>query len=327
MTDVVALQAGRADSIAVPAPALDLAELVAAWLLTLPSEHSRLAYATDLGLRYGHSPAGGYRLERRDDVHGWLDHLQHLDVALLDGVENHVNLWRDHLVEAGYAGSTISRRLTAVSSLYGYLVRQEVVRKNPAQYAARPRINRTRVATYSPAPDDLTPILTAAEDRDPRADALVKLMTYTGLRVSEAVGADIEHLRTVRSRTTLTVTRKGGEVDEVPVPTPAVRALRQYLGVRETGPLFLSQHGGRLTRSRARDIVRSVGKRSGVTDRLTPHSLRHGYANGAESAGVQVTQIQQDLGHKSLATTQRYLHASRRHEDFGGHALAAKLKG
>lgn len=326
MTDVVALQPDRGGEVALPDPGPDLAHLVAAWLLTLPSEHSRLAYATDLGLRYDHSPAGGYRLERRDDVHGWLDHLERLGVPLLDAVENHVNLWRDHLVEAGYAGSTIGRRLTAVSSLYGYLLRQEVVRKNPAQFAARPRVNHARVATYSPAPDDLAPILTAAERRDPRADALVKLMTYTGVRVSEAVEADVEHLRTVRSRTTLTVTRKGGEVDEVPVPDPAVRALRQYLGVRTTGPLFLSKNG-RLTRSRARDIVRSVGKLSGVTDRLTPHSLRHGYANGAESVGVQVTQIQQDLGHKSLATTQRYLHASRRHEDFGGHALAAKLQG
>lgn len=327
MTDLVVQQQVQETAVAVRPDGPDVGELVAAWLLTLPSEHSRLAYATDLGLRYRHSPAGGYRLERRDDVHGWLEHLDRLTVPPLAAVEVHVNLWRDHLVEAGYAGSTINRRLTAVSSLYSYLLRQEVIRRNPAAFASRPRVNRLRVATYSPAPDDLPAILTAAAGRDVRAEALVKLMTYTGVRVSEAVGADVEHLRTVRDRTSLTVTRKGGEVDEVPVPDPAVRALRQYLAGRTTGPLFLTQDGVRLTRSRARDIVRSVGKRAGVTDRLTPHSLRHGYANGAEGAGVQVTQIQQDLGHKSLATTQRYLHASRRHEDFGGHALAAKLGG
>lgn len=322
MTDLVVTQTVPNGALAVPVAGQDEAPLVAEWLLTLPSEHSRLAYATDLGLRYERDQ--GYRLTRRTDGRGWLDHLQRLDVPLLGAREVHVNAWRDLLTEH-YAPSTVARRLTTVSSLYGYLVRREVLQKNPAHYAPRPKTNRNRVATYSPTPDELPAILEAAERRDVRAEALVTLLMYTGLRVSEAVGADVEDLRTVRSRTTIVVTRKGGAVDEVPVPSPAVEALRRYLAGRETGPLFLSQQG-RLTRSRARDIVKAVGKLADVTDRLTPHSLRHGYANGAEDAGVPVTQIQADLGHRSLATTQGYLHASRRHDDFGGHKLAAKLR-
>lgn len=321
MTDLVVSQPVLAGDLAVAAADPDEAGLVAEWLLTLPSEHSRMAYATDIGLRYEHDQ--GYRLTRRGDGRGWLDHLERLDVPLLSAQEVHVNAWRD-LLKEHYAPSTVTRRLTTVSSLYGYLVRREVLVRNPAQYAPRPKVNRARVATYSPTPDELPAILSAAEGRDLRAEALVKLLTYTGLRVSEAVGADVDDLRTMRGRTSLVVTRKGGEVDEVPVPSPAVAALRRYLDGREAGPLFVSRQG-RLTRSRARDIVKAVGKRADVTDRLTPHSLRHGYANGSEDAGVPVTQIQADLGHKSLATTQRYLHASRRHQDFGGHKLAQKL--
>lgn len=321
MTDLVVSQPAPGGAVAVPAGGPELGELVAEWLLTLRSEHSRGAYATDLGLRYERGE--GYRLTRRMDGRGWLDHLECLNVPLLAAQEVHVNAWRDLLNES-YAPATVARRLTTVSSLYGYLVRRELLQKNPAQYAARPKVNRARVATYSPAPDELPAILRAAEGRDLRAEALVKLLTYTGLRVSEAVGADVEDLRTVRGRTSLVVTRKGGEVDEVPVPSPAVEALRRYLAGRDSGALFVSKQG-RLTRSRARDIVKAVGKRAEVTDRLTPHSLRHGYANGSEAVGVPVTQIQADLGHKSLATTQRYLHASRRHQDFGGHKLAERL--
>lgn len=322
MTEVVVSQPDPIGAVALAGGRPDPGALVAEWLLTLPSEHSRLAYATDLGLRYQHGD--GYRLTRRTDGRGWLDHLERADVPLLDAQEVHVNAWRDLLAEH-YSPATVARRLTTVSSLYGFCVRRDVLQKNPAQYAARPKVNRARVATYSPTPDELPAILSAAESRDLRAEALVKLLTYTGVRVSEAVDADVSDLRTVRGRTSLTVTRKGGEVDEVPVPAPAVEALERYLGGRTTGPLFEGQRG-RLTRSRARDIVKAVGRRADVSDRLTPHSLRHGYANGSEAVGVPVTQIQADLGHRSLATTQRYLHASRRHQDFGGHRLAEKLQ-
>ncbi len=312
MTDLVALPAGP-----------DLAELIAEWLLTLPSEHSRLAYATDLGLRYEH--AGGYRLTRRSDGKGWLDHLERDDVHPLAAREAHVNAWRDHLTDEGYSPATIARRMTTVSSLYSYLVRREVVAKNPAQYAKRPKANRDRVVTFSPVLDELVAILHAAAERDLRAEALITLMTFTGIRVSEAVGADIGDLMVSGRQAQLRVTRKGGEVEEVPMPDPATAALTRYLDGRPDGPLFLTHDGRRLTRSRARDIVKAVGVRAGVTDRLTPHSLRHGYANAAEALGSPVTQIQQDLGHRSLATTQRYLHASRRHQDFGGHKLAERL--
>lgn len=80
-----------------------------------------------------------------------------------------------------------------------------------------------------------------------------------------------------------------------------------------------------MSRSTARDLVRAVGVRAGVSDRMSPHSLRHGYANGAEAVGVPRTQIQADLGHLSSTTTDLYLHAGKRHEDFGGHQLAAAI--
>lgn len=240
MTDLVAAQRVQGGELAQSAPGQDpLGELVAAWLLTLRSEHSRLAYATDLGLRYEHD-GGGYRLGRRGDVNGWLDHLDSLGVPVLAADEVHVNLWRDRLVEAGYAPATIGRRLTTVSSLYRYLVRRRVLSANPAEFATRAKVDRSRVATFSPHPTELGTILAAADGRDLRSSALVRVMTLTGVRVSEAVDADVEDLRTDGTRTSLKVTRKGGRVVEVPVPDDAAGVLRVPSRVRNRGPVVRS---------------------------------------------------------------------------------------
>lgn len=325
MTDLVALQAIQHPAVAGGEPDdRDLEQVVVEWLLTLRSEHSRSAYATDLGLQYQRTEAGTYRLSRRNDGRGWLDYLELVGVPLLATSESLINAWRDHLNSTGLAPSTVKRRLAAVSSLYRYMVRRGLLEKNPAQYAPRPKVDPDRVVTFSPVMAELDQIVRAAEDRDHRAEAVVKVMAFTGARVSEVVDADVEDLRTARGETSLRVTRKGGEVADLPVPEPAAEALGRYLAGRTSGPLFTTGDGRRLPRSRVRDIVKAVGKRAGFPD-LNPHSLRHAYANGAEALGVPVTQVQRDLGHKSLATTQRYLHASRRHKDFGGHKLAARL--
>lgn len=299
--------------------------ILGAWLLTLRSEHSRTAYATDLGYRYYHADSG-YQLIRYRGEHAWMDFLDThgVDPGMID--EIHVNLWTDHLVEvAGYAPTTVARKVAAVSSFYRYLVRRKLLTANPAEFVTRVDIDRSRTVTFCPDPDQLGPLLAAAEDRDPRTNALVHLLLLTGLRISEAIGADLEDLRTENDMVLVRVVRKGGRIQDVPVPDQAVHAVRTYVGSRTSGPIFLSQSGTRMTPRRARDLVRSVGVRSGVSTRLSPHSLRHGYATGSEDAKVPVTQIQHDLGHKSLSTTQGYLHASGAHKRFGGHRLAAKL--
>jgi integrase/recombinase XerD len=307
-------------------PADPLIPAVGAWLLTLRSNHSRAAYAIDLGYRYHHDTSGNYQLVRRRGQHAWLDYLEHLGVAVDRADEVHVNAWRDHLAEqAGYQPATIARKMAAVSSFYGYLVRRRAMAANPAALATRVDIDRSRTVTFCPDPGQLGPLLVAAQDRDPRTSALVHLLLLTGVRISEALGADLEDLRTENDMTLVRVVRKGGKVQDVPVPDPAVQALRTYVGSRTSGPVFLSESGTRLSPRRAAALVRSVGVRSGVSDRLSPHSLRHGYATGAEDAKVPVTQIQHDLGHRSLTTTQGYLHAAGAHKRFGGHRLAAKL--
>jgi integrase/recombinase XerD len=87
------------------------------------------------------------------------------------------------------------------------------------------------------------------------------LLAPNGLRVSEATGADIEHLGLDRGHRTLTITRKGGKVVMIPLAPRTARAIDLAIGERTDGPVFLTLDGRRLDRHGAGRIVRKVARR------------------------------------------------------------------
>ena len=92
--------------------------------------------------------------------------------------------------------------------------------------------------------------------------------------MSEATGADIEHLGLERGHRTLTITRKGGKVVTIPLAPRTARAVDLAIGERTDDPVFLAGDG-RLDRHGAGRIVRRVARRAGITKQVTPHTLRH----------------------------------------------------
>ena len=115
--------------------------------------------------------------------------------------------------------------------------------------------------------------------------ALISLLALNGLRVSEATGADIEHLGLERGHRTLTITRKGGKVVTIPLAPRTARAIDLAIGERTDGPVFLAADGRRLDRHGAGRIVRKVARRAGIAKTVTPHTLRHAFITAALDAG------------------------------------------
>jgi hypothetical protein len=113
------------------------------------------------------------------------------------------------------------------------------------------------------------------------------LLALNGLRVSEATGADIEHLGLERGHRTLFVTRKGGKVVTVPLAPRTARAIDWAVGERTAGPLFLAADGKRLDRHGAARVVRRVTRRGGITKKVGPRTLRHAFITAALDAGVR----------------------------------------
>ena len=106
---------------------------------------------------------------------------------------------------------------------------------------------------------------------------LISLLALNGLRVSEATGADIEHLGLERGHRTPVITRKGGKVVTIPLAPRTARAIDLAVGERTEGPLFVTTDGRRLDRHGAARIVGRVTRRAGIAKHVSPHTLRHAF--------------------------------------------------
>ena len=136
--------------------------------------------------------------------------------------------------------------------------------------------------------------------------ALVSLLALNRLRVSEAIGADIEALGLERGHRTLTILRKGGKTVAIPVAPRTERAVDLAIGERDSGPIFVTADGRRLDRHGASRIARRVVRRAEITRPIGPHTLRHAFITAAHDAGVPLRAVQEAASHADPRTTMRY---------------------
>ena len=154
--------------------------------------------------------------------------------------------------------------------------------------------------------NELGAILVSAGLSSPRDHALVSLLALNGLRVSEAIGADIAALGLERGHRTLTVLRKGGKRATLPLAPRVAEAVDLAIGDRLDGPIFVEIDGRRLDRHAAGRIVRRVARRAGIAKRVGPHTLRHAFITAALDAGVPLRDVQEAASHADPRTTMRY---------------------
>ena len=143
-----------------------------------------------------------------------------------------------------------------------------------------------------------------------RDRAIVLVLYGGGLRVSELCGLDVEHVR--RAAGTVAVVGKGNKQRIVALPRPAMVALAAWLDRlgRTTGPVFVDpETSRRLVRASIAAILRRACETAGV-EALNPHALRHASATHLLEGGADLRVVQEQLGHASVATTQRYTHVT-----------------
>ena len=137
----------------------------------------------------------------------------------------------------GRARATVTRRLCTVAGFCKYAVEEDLLGHSPAAHVRRPRLDYESHATALDR-KELGALLAAAGLGPPAGHALISLLALNGLRVSEATGADIEHLGLERGHRTLVITRKGGKVVTIPLAPRTARAIDLAAGERTEGPLF-----------------------------------------------------------------------------------------
>ena len=185
----------------------------------------------------------------------------------------------------GRARATVTRRLCTIARFYRYAVEEELLEHSPAAHVRRPRVDYESHAVALDR-NELGALLVAAGLGLPPEHALISLLALNGLRVSEATGADIEHLGLERGHRTLTITRKGGKVVTIPLAPRTARAIDLAVGERTGGPVFLAADGRRLDRHSAGRVVHKVARRAGIGKTVTPHTLRHAFITAAQVSRI-----------------------------------------
>ena len=179
--------------------------------------------------------------------------------------------------------STVSRRLSVVAGFYRTCVMDGVLEHSPVDYVRRPSVP-PESPTLGLTHLQFEAMLTAArESTNPFDFALVCLL---GLRIFEAVGADIDDLGEEHGHRVLRVRGKGGKVVLVPLPPAVGRAVDRAAGERTTGPLLLNRRGLRMDRHAATRRLRHLATVAGVRlPRMHAHMLRHTFVTTMLDAG------------------------------------------
>ena len=145
--------------------------------------------------------------------------------------------------------------------------------------------------------NELGAFLVAAGLSSNRDHALGSLLALNGLRISEALGVDIEHVSVERGHRTLRVLRKGGKQVTIPLAPRTARAIDLAISEREHGPILLGAAGQRLDRYAATRIVKRLATAAGIAKRISPHGLRHSFITAASDAGVPLRDGQDAASH------------------------------
>lgn len=221
------------------------------------------------------------------------------------------------LHEAGYAKTTIARRLASLRSFFRFGQREGWAESNPAKPLRNPR--KPRSLPHFLSSDDLERLLAAptADALGLRDRAMLETLYSAGLRVSELVGLNDGDLD--RRAGILRVRGKGKRERLAPIGSFAAKALKSWLEVRELAPqgpqgpeapVFVNRRGLRLTTRSVGRLLEKYLKQTGLDRRTTPHTLRHSFATHLLDRGADIRCVQELLGHKSLVTTQIYTHVS-----------------
>ncbi len=262
------------------------------------SPHTSEAYARDL--------REVARFARRQSCPDWA----HLS-------QNQLRAYAASRRRAGLSGRTLQRELSAVRSLYKFLLREHLVPNNPAQGVRAPKS-----ATHLPSPIEVdqvqqlldVPVTDPLEIRDL---AMMELFYSSGLRLAELVSLDLGDLDL--PDTTLEVTGKGSKARRLPIGRKALEALGRWFEVRRrmVGPeqpaLFVSRLGRRLTPRSVQLRLARWALQQGQGQQLHPHRLRHSFASHLLESSGDLRAVQELLGHANISTTQIYTHLDFQH--------------
>jgi len=247
---------------------------------------------------------------------GFFQFLRLKKIGSLEEVDKHT--LRDYiawLMQQGVVKASIARKLSAIRSLYRYLVREGILPTNPLEKASSPKLDR-RLPSFLTV-DEAKRLVESPDVSKPQGQrdrALLELLYASGLRISELVNMNVEQVDLATNE--IRVWGKGVKERVVLIGTPAARALSTYIGEgrpellagKKNNALFVNRYGGRLPARRVQKILAQYAQV--IDKKVHPHMLRHTFATHLLDGGADLKVVQELLGHADLSSTQIYTHVT-----------------
>ena len=263
----------------------------------------------------------------RRDLEKFTDFLTRREITTLRQlVVAQARMFPAQLNQSGLSSRSIQRALSAVRTLYRYLLRESKVAINPfltardvghSQAVIAPRAERRLPPTLSI--EEIAQLVTIdpRTDLDRRDRAILELFYSSGLRLAELSGLDLGDLDLADA--VVRVMGKGAKTRIVPIGGYAREAVLAWLNVRPAcareseQALFVNRSGTRLGARAIQQRVAVWAQRQGLGRRVHPHMLRHSFASHLLESSSDLRAVQELLGHADISTTQVYTHLDFQH--------------
>ncbi|HET8693495.1 MAG: site-specific tyrosine recombinase XerD [Burkholderiales bacterium] len=214
--------------------------------------------------------------------------------------------------------SSVGRRLSVFRRFYRWAIRENLVTSDPTVRMDAPRQRQRLPHTLTEA--QVEALLDAPDVDEPiglRDRAMLELMYASGLRVSELV--QLKSVYVSLSDGVLRITGKGSKERLVPFGAQASEWMERYtqyargdiLDGQQSDALFVTARGGPMTRQMFWKLIKKYAMKAGITQPLSPHTLRHAFATHLLNHGADLRVVQMLLGHSDISTTQVYTHVAR----------------
>jgi len=233
-----------------------------------------------------------------------------------------LNRYRNHN-DAELATITQNYHLIALRGFLGYLAKRDIASLSPEKIEL-PKTNRRQVTFLHY--DEIERLIEAVDHADEaglRDRAIIELLFSSGLRVSELIGLNRDHINTTRRE--FMVRGKGQKDRPIFISKRAAEYITEYLESRTDSlvPLFISYSRNvsastsgdyrRLTARSNQRLITKYARLAGITKHVSPHTMRHSFATDLLMNGADLRSVQSLLGHSNIATTQVYTHVTDQH--------------
>lgn len=270
-------------------------------------------FLTHIRIEKGLSPATceSYRYQ----VEHYLRFLDESALDLISTGRSDVLAYVEHRKDGGLSSSSLFAATIAIRQFYRFLGSHGIALKDSPSSMLLPKFSQK-------LPDPLTVVEMERLLELPagtkfhriRNHAMVQLLYSTGIRVSELVGLTIRQVNLGEG--IIRVVGKGNRERILPMGSKAIAAIEGYVVARvnrfpqASTTLFLNSKGQGIQRGGFWRELREMAKEAGLTSRVFPHRIRHTTGTHLLAGGADLRVVQETLGHRSLAMTQRYTHVA-----------------